>query len=383
MIKPILKLVIILSILFGLSSCKEGSDEMQLSTDYKKQNPIEVKYAQGFSVDTITGGLQRISITDLSISKEVATYVLVPKGSDYHPKDYEEVVYTPIDNIGELSSSYIGFLEALSRINNVVVIENHTFIYNEKLGKRHAEGLVTEVGSNGQINLEKLVINSPEVVFTSVFNGGLSDELKKAKDAGIVSVQCSEWQEHHPLARAEWIKVFGALTDQEETADRILKVNKTNYLSIMNTGGGQTSMPKVLFSAMYQDVWYVPGGRSYIAQILKYVNGTFAWADNDQVGSLQLSFENVAAQSLQNDVWIDPEVNSIDELLSRDHRYQNCVNNSSSGIFQQNARMNNAGGNDYWESGVVRADWVLQDFGKMIHPELFENATFTYFKQLK
>ena len=45
--------------------------------------------------------------------------------------------------------------------------------------------------------------------------------------------------------------------------------------------------------------------------------------------------------------------------------------------------VNDKGGNDYWESGVVRADWVLQDFGKMLHPELFENATFTYFKQLK
>ena len=86
---------------------------------------------------------------------------------------------------------------------------------------------------------------------------------------------------------------------------------------------------------------------------------------------------------MQNDVWINPEVSSLDELLSRDVRYESFIKNITNGIFQQNARITADGGNDYWESGVVRPDWVLQDFGKMMHPELFESTTFVYFKKLQ
>ncbi len=28
--------------------------------------------------------------------------------------------------------------------------------------------------------------------------------------------------------------------------------------------------------------------------------------------------------------------------------------------------------NDYFESGVVRADWVLKDYIKIFHPEIFQ-----------
>jgi iron complex transport system substrate-binding protein len=365
---------------FACTNEKEGGS---FSGEYEKQMPINLFYAQGFSIDTITGGLQKIIIADLIQKKTVAQYVLVPHGCDYEPSSDEVVITTPISDIGILSSSYIGFLDLLGQIENISIIENHNYIYNGELLSRYENGQSIEIGSNGQINIEKLIMNAPDVIFTSAFTSGLSDELTKAQDAGVITVQCSEWQENHPLARAEWIKLFGALTDQEELADSLFNVIETNYNSIKNVCNNSKSVPKVLFSAMYQDVWYMPGGKSYLAKVLQDANGTYAWSENDESGSLQLSFESVATKSLQNDVWINPEVASISELLNRDARYETFLQHIAIGVYQQDAKVTSSGGNDYWESGVVRPDWVLQDFGKMLHPELFENATFTYFNKLK
>jgi iron complex transport system substrate-binding protein len=324
-----------------------------------------------------------VIIQDLTTHLQVAKYILVPKGTQYKTEADEIVIPTPIEDIGILSSSYIGYLDALELTSNISIIENHNFIYHPGVLGQYKNGKTLEIGSNGQINLEKLVLNAPEIIFTSVFNGGLSDDLLKAQDAGIAILQCSEWQENHPLARAEWIKLFGALTDQETLADSLFSEIETNYLAISNKCKKVSHQPKVLFSSMYQDIWYIPGGQSYIAKVLKDVNATYAWSNNDNTGSLQLSFETVAANAIQSDVWINPEVNSIEELLSRDPRYQAFVTNISQGIYQQNAKTTPEGGNDYWESGVVHPDWVLQDYAKIIHPQLFENINFTYFKQLK
>lgn len=383
MIHYILKVISILTLIIGLHACGIDSTESVSAAEFKKQNPIDLKYAKGFSVDTIEGGLQRIIITDLTNQTQIAEYILVPKGSTFQPKANEIIIQTPIENIGILSSSYIGYLDALKQTQNVTIIENYAFIYHPGILSQVKNDQTKEVGSNGQLNLEKLLINAPEIIFTSVFNGGLSDDLQKAQDAGVSILQCSEWQENHPLARAEWLKLFGALTDQETEADSLFNEIEAGYQAVLKTCKKSDSIPKVLFSSMYQDIWYIPGGKSYMSKILEDVNATYPWTDNDQTGSLQLSFETVASKALENDVWINPEVNSIAELLSRDARYDNFVKNISMGIYQQNARTTPAGGNDYWESGVARPDWVLQDFGKMMHPELFENTTFTYFIKIQ
>jgi iron complex transport system substrate-binding protein len=39
--------------------------------------------------------------------------------------------------------------------------------------------------------------------------------------------------------------------------------------------------------------------------------------------------------------------------------------------------------NDYFESGVVRADLVLKDYIKIFHPEIFTKDSLVYMKRIK
>ena len=51
-------------------------------------------------------------------------------------------------------------------------------------------------------------------------------------------------------------------------------------------------------------------------------------------------------------------------------------------VYNNNARTNAAGGNDYYESAIVNPDLLLRDLVKIFHPELVEED-FVYYKQLK
>ena len=57
-----------------------------------------------------------------------------------------------------------------------------------------------------------------------------------------------------------------------------------------------------------------------------------------------------------------------------------CFKNGE--VYNNNARTNTAGGNDYYESAVVNPDIVLRDLVKIFHPELVQEEC-VYYKQLK
>jgi iron complex transport system substrate-binding protein len=100
-------------------------------------------------------------------------------------------------------------------------------------------------------------------------------------------------------------------------------------------------------------------------------------------GSLPLSFESIAAQALDSDIWINAEASSLDELIIKDSRLRQFIENAQLGVFHYGKETNELGGNDYFESGALRADLVLSDYIKMIHPELKEDQEFNYFVRLK
>lgn len=51
-------------------------------------------------------------------------------------------------------------------------------------------------------------------------------------------------------------------------------------------------------------------------------------------------------------------------------------------VYNNTLRTNSAGGNDYFESGVVRPDLVLRDLIKIFHPDLV-TEDFVYYKRIE
>ena len=84
------------------------------------------------------------------------------------------------------------------------------------------------------------------------------------------------------------------------------------------------------------------------------------------------------------DVWINPgAAGSLDDIRQLDARFGDLEVLKSGYVYNNNARTNSSGGNDYWESGTVRPDLVLADLIRIFHPDLLTDHRFVYYRQLK
>ena len=73
-----------------------------------------------------------------------------------------------------------------------------------------------------------------------------------------------------PLARAEWMRIYGLLFGCQEKADKLFAEVDKNYNNLkkqaQDAGVGRT----VLFDKIIgNSVWYVPGGRSTMGQMIQ------------------------------------------------------------------------------------------------------------------
>ena len=69
--------------------------------------------------------------------------------------------------------------------------------------------------------------------------------------------------------------------------------------------------------------------------------------------------------------------------MAADERYGELAAVERGAVFNNNAMVNEWGGNDYWETGVANPDLVLADLISIFHPELLPEHEPIWFHQLE
>ena len=72
----------------------------------------------------------------------------------------------------------------------------------------------------------------------------------------------------------------------------------------------------------------------------------------------------------------------MEELLSSYPRFAGVRCVVEGNVFNNDSRMSPGGGNDFWESGQVRPDLVLEDLAGILHPELRDGEGLHYYRRL-
>jgi iron complex transport system substrate-binding protein len=120
----------------------------------------------------------------------------------------------------------------------------------------------------------------------------------------------------------------------------------------------------------------MPGGKSYVAQMLRDAGADYLWKDNEEVGSSPLSFEQVYAKAKDADYWINlSTVRSKTELLAYEKRYAEFKAFKSGELYNNNRFTNEKGYSIYWETGMIFPDRILSDLIQIFHPELKTGTT--------
>ena len=99
---------------------------------------------------------------------------------------------------------------------------------------------------------------------------------------------------------------------------------------------------------------------------------------------MPLGIENVYLKALNADYWLNiGSVNSRDEILSIDARLADLPCFKNGNLFNNNKRINENGGNDYWESGSLYPHLILKDIASILHPGLFGKNELFYYQEIK
>ncbi len=364
-----------------LLACKKQSEKTTINSE---GTPLEIKYASGFNI-TAYDGFKIIEVnTPWPKAEKSFTYLLVEdKNKVPENIEYDEKVTIPIKNIVVTSTTHIPSLETLQEENSLIGFPNLDYISSKKTRKLINENKIRELGENEDINTEVLLELDPEVVIGFAIKSG-NKTFNTIQKSGIPVLYNADWTEENPLGKAEWIKFFGALYGKDKLAKQTFDTIESEYNKAKKIAKKAQNKPTILSGAMYKDVWYLPGGNSWQAKLLKDANTNYLYSDNNEKGSLSLSFESVLEKAKNADFWMAPgSFTTYQQLEDASAHYKRFKAFENKKMFTYAGVKGETGGVLFYELAPNRPDLVLKDLVKIFHPELLQDYETVFLKPLK
>ncbi|MFW5886562.1 MAG: ABC transporter substrate-binding protein, partial [Bacteroidota bacterium] len=105
---------------------------------------------------------------------------------------------------------------------------------------------------------------------------------------------------------------------------------------------------------------------------------------NSKRESIPMDIEIIYKKASGADYWINTgTAKSREDLLAIDHRLALFNAYENLNIYNNNKRLNANGGNDFWESALLKPDFLLKDLISIFHPSLFPEHEFYYYKKIE
>jgi len=358
-----------------LFSCKKEAKNLQKKVEVEKE--ISLKYAKGFTIQYFDDYKKLIIKTPYQNSKETFEFILSDKKNDF------KSIQTPVNSVVVTSTTHIPMLELLGVENKLVGYPNTKYISSVKTRKLIDEGKIQDLGNEENINTELLLNLQPDLVigFSITSNNKMFTTIEKM---GVPVILNGSWLEETPLGRAEWIKVFGVLFNEEKKADSIFNSVEKKYLEVKNIALKSSQKPTILSGGLFKDIWNLPAGNSFEATFLADANTNYLWKNSNGKGSLSLNIENVFEKGKDADIWISPSFyTSLSQLETANDIYPQFKAFQNGNVFTFVNSKGPTGGILYFELSTARPDLVLKDLIKITHPELLQDYQFTFFEKLK
>ncbi|MCQ2349909.1 MAG: ABC transporter substrate-binding protein [Paludibacteraceae bacterium] len=343
---------------------------------------LTVKYAKGFEVAYYKDFKCVKVLNPWEKGKYLAIYYLVDNAKTETPTNGKKVV-VPIETIGITSCTHIGELEMIGELDKVTCMSGADFAYNAYIRSKAADGSLANIGDGVNINLEQLVATKPTMLMTTFYN--VQDEnVKRLTNAGIPMIFNNEWTEQDVLGRAEWVKMIATFFGKEQEVCVLFDSLENRYNETREITAQITHRPTIMLGNNFKGTWYMPGGESYMAKLMKDAGADYFYANDTTTGSLPLNFETVLKNFKHTDVWMNAPVTTLDDLFAYDERHKLFDPYQSGEVYAFLGKvLEGTTANDFWESGVVHPDILLMDALWALHPELVPNHEPQYILKLK
>ena len=291
-----------------------GTETLTVTGSYPLQ------YAQQFTIDECEGGYYLITI-------DGTRYLVVPEGENA-PAELDAditVLQQPIENIYLVSSSAMDPIISIDGLDTVALsgtqadnwyldaaktaMENGQIAY---AGKYSAPDYETILAANCGLAIENTMIyHTPEV----------KEQLEKF---GVpVLVERSSY-ESGPLARMEWVKLYGVLLGKTDEAEQVFDDAVQRIAPLGNESA--TGKTVAFFSITSNNLATVRKGGDYVAKMIEMAGGDYVFSDltdsGNNLATVNISLEDFYAGAKDADVLIynstiEGEIRTMDELIAK------------------------------------------------------------------
>lgn len=282
---------------------------------------MELQYAQQFSVTYYEEGYKLIAIQDSG------RYLIVPENEEVPgglPQDVA-VLRQPLDRIYLVATSAMDLFRSLDAIRNIRLSGTDAPGWYIPEAKQAMEaGDLLYAGKYSAPDYELILSEGCDLAVESTMiyhNPEVKEQLERL---GVpVLVERSSY-ESDPLGRMEWVKLYGALLDKEEAAQRIFDETAAAVAPIL----GRESTGKTVAFFYINTVGTVNVRKSgdYVAEMIRMAGGRYVPEDLEDNGNalstMNMDMESFYVSAKDADVLIynstiDGELEQVEQLLQK------------------------------------------------------------------
>ena len=356
------------------TSSPAQADETQ--ADFQVESAYPLEYAKEFTVDECTGGTRLITIQN-------ARYLVVPENSTV-PNGLSEditVLQKPLENVYLVSTSAMDpilKLDARSAVTLSGTSAENWYLPEAKEAMENGE--ISYAGKYSAPDYERIVSANCGLAIENTMIYHTPEVKEQLEKFGIpVLVERSSY-ESDPLARMEWVKLYGILFDKEEEADSFYEAELEKLEPIMKKESCNVTV--AFFSVTANGTISVRKSNDYVAQMIALSGGTYvpeqlAGEEENALSTMNIQMEDFYADAKNADILIynstiEGEISTLEELKQKNALFADFQAVQDGNVYCTT--------NNFFQKSTAIGDF-MEDLNKIIRNTDTEEAG--YLKKLR
>ena len=313
----------------------------------------------------------------------VEQHLLILRDDAKAPADFAgQVVKAPVRHVVCMSSSHVAMFDAIGQAKRISGVSGIDYISNPYVREHRLCGEVRDVGYDTNLNFELLAAMRPDLMLLYGVTGENTIVTGKLRELGIPYIYIGDYMEESPLGKAEWLVAVAEIAGMRERGEEVFREIPLRYDSLKTLAAKAEQKPVVMLNTPYGDSWLMAPPSSYVARLIADAGGQYVYTQDTGNQSRPIDTEEAYRLAEMSDCWINVgSAASLRELAEIVPKFMDTRPVREGRVYNNNRRTNPSGGNDYWESGVIHPDLILQDLIRIFHPELTD-AEPTYYRKL-
>lgn len=268
-----------------------------------------------------------------------------------------------ISTFGAFSTTHVGFLKELNSLDKLKAFgPKYLLEENEKKN-------VMDLGSNLDINL---YLKSPVELFLSYHFGDLFfGKSKMIQRLSTPILYINDFNEKHPLARAEWLKVFGVLCGKFKESENRFREIESEYWRIsalaknISLNNMNIERPEVIYGQVVGNNFSVVTNKDFYFYIFKDLNVKLV-NSNDSLDLFSqmryLNFESIYHYLIKATYWFNPSPYSFSKDSIKNKKFNKLESVKQKNLYTISFRQDDS----YWRNISSRPDKILFDLYQIL-----------------